>query len=259
MHTRFESADATLTVHNRCDEAHIDARFRPLIADVIAAYLGDFADRVLDIRLRGSVARGEAVVGQSDIDFMALVAERPSDGAQCQLESCAAELAQRYLVVSRVELDMDSIDSLTPFQRFVLSSDSLSLYGNDRLTRRRQRIDRFELAKLVTPDAAAMILDYRELMQDVAADEQATRFYGRIVAKDLLKCVRGLVLVRGGPYKVNIVGMARQVTPYAPEVAGLADALLDLYRAAPADSSAALAAIDEAETKLLPLVKSASF
>lgn len=258
IHTRFEPANATLTVHNRCDDVQIDARFRPLIAEVIAAYLEVFADGILDTRLQGTVVRGDAVVGQSDIDFMALIKLQPSDEARARLENRTGELGWRYPVVSRVELDAASLDSLTPFQHFVLSSDSLSIYGIDRLMCHRQRIDRIELAKLVTPHAVEMIPDYRELMRDVGDDMDAAHFYGRIVAKDLLKCLRGPVLLRGGPYEVSVAGMYRQIAHYATELAGLADALLVLCRGAPGDPASSLAALDEAETKLLPLLDATS-
>jgi predicted nucleotidyltransferase len=206
-----QPVSVTLTIRNRCDDARIEACFKPLIDDALATYVGVLGDRIVDIRLQGSVARGDAVVGRSDIDFMALLAEGPSAEEMRLLEARAEELSRHYPVASRVELDAASVDSLIAFQRFVLSSDSLSVYGTDRLTRRSQRINRLALARLVTPDAGALIENYRALMQEIGADEQAVRFYGRIVAKDLLKCVRGVVLVRGGSYQVSVECMHRQV------------------------------------------------
>jgi predicted nucleotidyltransferase len=205
-------------VRNRCDPALIDGRFVPLIDEAIAAYL-ETPSSLTDIRLQGSVARGEAIVGQSDIDFMALVAGDPPDDEVCaRLQDQAARLSGRFPVVYRVELDAAPLADLSPFQRFALSSDSLSVYGTDSLTQREQRIDRVELARLVTPPAAELISNYRALVEKVRAgvDEAEMRFYSRIVGKDLLNaCARSSSSVGVSTRWPSAAFMARSV-PMSP-------------------------------------------
>lgn len=242
-----------VTVRNRCDAMLIGARFRPMIDEAIAVYRELFGERVIDVRLQGSVARGEAVVGRSDLDVMALLVEAPKPHELECLSGRAEELGRRYPVVSRIELDAVAVEQLTHFQRFVLSSDAISVAGTDRLTRRAQRRERRALARLVTPDVAFMVEDYRALMAEVAADSEAVRFYGRIVAKDLLKGARGLVLLRGGPYEVSVPRMAQQVAEHVPELAGPAGRLAAIYRQPLEDARLVVRAIDEAATVVLPL------
>jgi predicted nucleotidyltransferase len=253
LHASDRPISVTLSIRNRCDVALIDARFKPLIDEAITAYGETFGDRVRDLRLQGSVARGEAEIGLSDLDVMALLTEEPPQDDLEKLAGRAEELGHRYPMVSRVELDAVDIDQLTQFQRFVLSSDSLSVAGTDRLTRRSQRRNRRALAKLVTPDAALLIDDYRALMQEVAADPEATRFYGRIVAKDILKCMRSVVLHRGGTYEASAARLPDQVSQWVPELAGLADRLGAIYLRPSADAQIVIAAIDDAGATLLPL------
>jgi hypothetical protein len=253
MQASDHPVSVTLTVRNRCDVALIDARFSPLIDEVIAVYGETFRNRVLDLRLQGSVARGESMIGLSDLDVMALLAEEARPGELEHMAGQAAELGRRYPVVSRVELDAVAIDQLTPIQRFVLSSDSLSIAGTDRLTRRSQRRNRRALAKLVAPDAAFLIDDYRALMQEAAADPEATRFYSRIVAKDILKCMRSVMLLRGGSYEVSTARLPDQVSQWVPGVAEVAVRLGAIYRRPPEEAQIIVAAIDDAATMLLPL------
>lgn len=245
---------ARVTVRNRCDYARTGSHYLPIVEDAIAAYREVFADQILDIRLQGSVARGDAVVGQSDIDFMALLHQVPDDHDVEQLQDRAGQVGRRYPIVSRVEFDVVAIDSLSRFQRFVLSSDSLSVYGRDRLTRKSQRIDRLTLARLVTPGAPAMVADYRALIQELEADPEALRFFSRIVAKDLLKCVRSVVLQRGGPYEVRAAQIRHLVTIHVPELARFADDLTEIYLRPLDEHADVLPLLDEAGTALLPII-----
>jgi predicted nucleotidyltransferase len=242
-------------VRNRCNPALIDGQFMPLI-DAVAVYI-DALPGIVDIRLQGSVARGEAIVGLSDIDFTALVDDAPDDGALAQLQDQATRLSRRYPVISRVELEVAPLKELAPFQLFALSSDSLSVYGDDTLTQSEHRVDRIELTRLVTPPVEALITDYRALFEDAGggAGDEEMRFYCRIVGKDLLKCLRALILLGGGEYEVAIDRIHGQVGAYVPELAALADQLHQLYREPVADSGPVIEALDHAAAMLLPAIR----
>jgi len=241
-------------VSSRCHPTLIDDRFRPLIDAAITAYKA--LPDLVDVRLQGSVALGEAVTGQSDIDFTAVVAQAPDERTLARLQDRATRLARRYPVVTRVELDALSLADLLPFQRFALSSDSLNVYGTDTLTVRDQWVDRGELARLVTPDAAALLVDFRGLVEETRDDDdEAMRFCSRIVGKDLLKCVSALILLRGGAYEVAIDRIHVQTRDVAPGLMPLADRLYRLNRAPVTDPAVILAVLDEATTDQPPAIR----
>jgi predicted nucleotidyltransferase len=64
---------ARVLLRNTCSRSKIDQRYTPLIGAAIAAYQALFEADLVDVRLLGSVARGEAISCESDIDFLALV------------------------------------------------------------------------------------------------------------------------------------------------------------------------------------------
>jgi predicted nucleotidyltransferase len=244
-------------VVNRCHPSLIDDQFQPLIDAAIAACL-ETLPGIVDVRLQGSVARGEAIQGQSDIDFMALVAERPDEDARAQLQDHAARLSRRHAVVSRVELDVAAGSDLIPFQLLALASDSLSVYGTDTLTVREQWVDRVELSRLVTPDAGSLLVDYREFVEESRqSGNEAMRFCSRIVGKDLLKCARALVLLRGGAYEVAIDRISAQIHDVVPELAPLAERLYRLYSTPVTDADVVIEVLGEASATLLPAMRPA--
>ena len=81
-------------------------------------------------------------------------------------------------------------------------------------------------------------------------DEEETRFWSRIVGKDLLKCLRAVSLRRSGDYEQSIEGIYRQIVSYAPESADLADLLIALYREPTTDLSRLRLALSMAEGDL---------
>lgn len=238
--------------------ANVARRYLPLVGAAIAAYQAVFPGQIDAVRLLGSVARGEATIGQSDIDFMALVRDPPTPAHLQALENHAMALTRTYPIVSRVDLEVGQLAHLPELRRFVLSSDSVAIYGADTLTRRRQALPRERLIRLVTPDMAELITGYRAAVRSLderAAPEQL-RFYSRVTGKDLLKCLRAAVLRRGGSYEKNIQAIYHQVSAYLPECAPTARDLYRLYHTPTVERGTLLRVLDEAE-QWVPLAQPA--
>ena len=78
-------------IHNTCTRERVDSRYWPLIDAARDGMVGCCGDRVREIRLQGSVARGEAQVGLSDFDMIALLDEpSTSEDAACLAELSAS-------------------------------------------------------------------------------------------------------------------------------------------------------------------------
>ena len=240
-----------MLVRNTCAWGKLDRRYLPLIEAVLAIYRALFGADLLNVRLLGSVARGEAIPGTSDIDFLALARRPPRPAELEHLARQELELRRTYPVVEGVDLEAEWLDTLSAFRRFVLSSDSLSLFGVDQLTRRRQYVDRAELARLVTPDWHALIGGYRACVVALDASErERLARYARVIGKDLLRCLRQVALLRGGPYDTSIEAIYEHVSALAPEHRSLAEALYGLYRRPDVDKQVVLRVLDEAAQHL---------
>jgi predicted nucleotidyltransferase len=218
-------------VRNRCSASRIPCEFEPLVASLTLACWTILGDALVDLRLLGSVARGEARPGESDLDIVALVRTCPSEKVCGDLAAVAEESQSLYRVVRRIDLDVYEIDGLSDFQRLTLSSDSISLHGVDTLTRSRQSVDREWLAHTVTPDVGETTRAYEESLDDLdnTAEEQLTE-YGRVIGRDLLRCLRGEALRRGSRYSPSMTEIDAQVGQFVPECRELAARLYATYR-----------------------------
>jgi predicted nucleotidyltransferase len=179
-------------ISNTCSRSKVDARYEPLIHVVIRMYQDLFGSDLVDVRLMGSVGRGEAIAGESDVDFLALLHTEPPDATLQELTGREQRLGRQYGAIGRIDLEAERLATLSEFRSFVISSDSISVLGTDRLFRRRQSMDRRRLARLVTPDAQVLIGSYRAALEHLEPDANPglVARYARVTGKDLLKCLR---------------------------------------------------------------------
>lgn len=231
--------DGAVLIRNRCSLDRVDAQFRPLLEAARAGLAACCGQRITAVRLQGSVARGEAQIGHGDLDMIALLDGPPAPAEEACVAALAAGLGAATALVSRCDLELIDGRELAPFRRFVLMTDSLHLSGADMLTVPEVTLDRATLAHLVTPDPDVMLPDYLAWANDLEGSSvDEVRFASRIIAKDVLKILRGLALLRGAPYEVAIPDMAAQIPQYAPEHAQLAEALLVQYQRPTPDAAA---------------------
>ncbi|MCA9861673.1 MAG: hypothetical protein KC432_01570 [Thermomicrobiales bacterium] len=239
-------------IRNRCAHQCIDPLFLPIIELARAGMAACCGACLRELRLLGSIARGDARAGHADLDMIALLDGAPTAGESDCVAALAASLGAGTHVVTRLDLEAVDANALTPFRRFVLSSDFLCIYGADTLTLRQQSMERFALAKLVTPDPETMLPDYLEWVGELAgADATDRRLASRTIGKDLLKVLRGVLLLRGAEYEVAIPCIAAQVPHVVLEAADIAERLFALYT----DPITDLDAIRQAVTDTSALLK----
>jgi predicted nucleotidyltransferase len=104
----------TLIIENQCSRERIPHVFLPLIEDAVAGYQTIFGDAILNIRLLGSVARGEANL-HSDIDFIAVLRVIPSEEQMHRVEEEERNLSQKHSFISKVDLEAVAAEGLSEF------------------------------------------------------------------------------------------------------------------------------------------------
>ena len=169
-----------------------------------------------------------------------------------RLAACEDTLRDAYPIVGRVDLEAEHLDGLSQFRRFVIASDSISIFGTDRLGRPGQYVDRARLARLVTPDPHTLIRQYRAGIGPLDADRDRDRLarYARVIGKDLLWCLCQEAILRGGRYEQKVGAIFEEVAARLPEHRTLAEELYALYRHPDADKDVLQHVQDQAEERL---------
>ena len=227
-----------VTIENVCSADKVDRAFQPLVDASVRTYRRVLGDMLLNIRLLGSVARGTAIPHQSDIDLMTIISRPVSQAQLTRLASRATELWEQTSVVSKVDLDVVVRDDVSEAQRFIFSSDSLSLHGEDLYTVPRQVMDSDVLADLVTPNLGGIVASYKERVATVPEHDEHRLFeWSRWCGKDVLKCLRGRAIRRERVYEREIPRIYEQLLRRFPEHSDLIRDVFGLYDTPRPDTS----------------------
>ena len=72
--------DRLITLHNHTLLARVEPRYLPIVEATTSLCCRVLGDELLEIRILGSVARGDAVLELSDIDFAAITSQPVTAG-----------------------------------------------------------------------------------------------------------------------------------------------------------------------------------
>jgi hypothetical protein len=227
----LSSLDVLIAIKNDCSLVKVTPIFQPILADAISAYKEIFRDLILNIRLLGSVPRGDVICGKSDIDFIAILNRDPIEDELSKLKDFEISLLKQYPIVSKVDLGYVYAEKVGEFQKFVFTTDSISIDGNDLYPAEVIEISAAILAKLVTPDTGALLSDYKNKVRALDENNPLLLFqWSRWCGKDLIKCYRGGAILKEAIYERTIDGAYQQILRCFPEHSELFRILYNLYQ-----------------------------
>lgn len=164
-----------LTVPN----VEVQPQFQDLLADVCMTLTR--SEPLLDgIYLYGSVARGDAVPGVSDLDLTLILHSPPASQDLEMLESKRRTLESRHTEVIKIDFDIGSRSEVLAADNrlswgYWLKHHCRCLWGND-LTR---RFDRFkpsrDIAIAINGDFESVLTRYADLIDQAATPTQSLR------------------------------------------------------------------------------------
>ena len=114
----------------------IQHNFRPAVDDVVAVLRERLGDLIHSIYLYGSVARGAAVAGISDLDICLLLTRQADENEQRRLAAIKSDIARKHTVVSKIDFDIGTLNEARAPENslswgFWLKHHCRCLYGQD--------------------------------------------------------------------------------------------------------------------------------
>ncbi|SDD92650.1 Nucleotidyltransferase domain-containing protein [Auraticoccus monumenti] len=225
--------------------------FLPLVSATEAGLRDLFGNRLHSIYLYGSVPRGTAVRGRSDLDVSAVLHDRPTDRDRASVEQLATELDRQTDLVDEVGITLDGAQSLlSPAQRhdgaFHLSCLCTPLWGPDLAEQLPEQHPTVELARGIPSGTAAAFSRLAVALDDpgTARLDHACQRVGRRIARLAFACV----LFRWPGWTSDPDALAEVVKAYYPARATELDRSIELGwgrlrnrpPTAPADQQAAI-------------------
>jgi len=124
---------------------NIQIAYSPVISDTLAFYKNTFGDNIHSIYLRGSVAKGKAVLHISDLDTFAISHQKVTEEELKNRLPFWEEMDAKYDFLKGVEIFIQSYDELMSSDRlqFLLSTQCICIQGKDL----REEVPKFGIGK----------------------------------------------------------------------------------------------------------------
>lgn len=168
------------------------AAFRPLLDDLRRTLARPpFERAVHSIYLYGSVARGEAITGRSDLDLTLVLRDPPSPELTAQLETARLALQARHPEVSKIDFDIGHLDQARdPANRdswgYWLKHRCRCLWGEDLASDLPPLRPAKAIALALNGDYAQVLEDYARRLESASSEEERRRLQ-REAAKKLIR------------------------------------------------------------------------
>jgi hypothetical protein len=202
---RFWRLDAEGFIQNDAAPEKILPPYSALVAEVRDAYLEHLGRRVHSIYVRGTVARGVAAEGVSDLDSFALVNRDPEEDLDLSwTREMAERLRARHPYVSGVELGCVDSGEIGSTQRFseldlLMVTQTACVWGEDVIP----YLPRYKPGILVAnSDISQIKPDIEEAIVALNTDPgaQSTRYWCRRLTKNIIRAGFSLTSLRERSY-----------------------------------------------------------
>ena len=129
---KFHELDSHGYIQNSAIYPLVQKEYTPIINEVVKKVIEKFDSTVHSIYLRGSVAKGIAIHGVSDIDLFFL-SYRPFEESEIQyMNDIAVALCKQFSFVNGIEMYTQTMSSLeNTSTKFMLKTQCVCIYGED--------------------------------------------------------------------------------------------------------------------------------
>ena len=110
--------------------------FKPLVESVTAQCSSFFGDRFVAAYLHGSIEKGDAIPGVSDLDYIIIISDQLQNNEKEWLDEKQSALSVQYTNVDGIHIAVHSIEDLKKdrFTRFALEYNASLWDGRDIVT-----------------------------------------------------------------------------------------------------------------------------
>lgn len=211
------SIDRVITLTNETSMINIEGEYLLLTEKVKEFMLLHHPQEHL--RLMGSVPRGNAIAGLPDIDFLLITNETLKNEEKSRIQQLKKELAEAHPIVFRVDITLMTHQDLEndPAYLLIVQTDSLSLSGDDKYTKKEVKLTASELNSLWNLKPNHFIPAMKDNLINREFTEKELLNYSCLTGKDSLKCFRQVLISREGVADRNIEDLWKNLVRFIPE------------------------------------------
>jgi predicted nucleotidyltransferase len=242
---------------------HLSRPDRELLDAILQQAHQHFGDRLISVYVLGSVGRGQAQPGHSDLDLDLVLADAPSTIDKSWRDQYSQDLQQAHPRFCKIDLGLTPITALQAVQnqrlRFIFATDGLCYWGPDIRPTTEIWEPGPQLAWMLNSHYRWARSETQRALTTPTASEQADAQhipdYVRWYAKQLLRLGLGLAMHQQPVYTRQVAEMATLVTAVCPELAAQMASAWSQYQYPPSQQEEALAWLATTEPLYLAAIQ----
>jgi uncharacterized protein len=235
-------------IRPEADLAKVQPEYRGLpdaVADLLA---GEFGSRLHSAYLYGSVVRGNAVPGRSDIDVLAVLQAAPTDEDQGRADRVERALVERFPVLSSARIGLTHLQEVrSPAQRYglqvFLRELAVCIRGDDLRPGLPRTKPSAAVAAGFHDDTHAVLARAREALA-TSTDPEVIQRACRMASKRMVQVAFAVVMAREGVWATVLEEQAAAVGAAFPQWAEAARRAAEQGRRPVADAAAVRELLD---------------
>ncbi|EIT7142593.1 nucleotidyltransferase domain-containing protein [Vibrio vulnificus] len=194
----------------------IQPEFKTVVDAVVAELLSQIPDQIDGIYLYGSVARGNAVAGHSDLDISIVLKTPISQTQRAIFQTISAAIAKAYPQVSKLDIDPGYLnDILTPQEKyhwqFWLKHCCCCIWGNDLSVQFQPYKPSLEIALALNGDLPSFLEKMAPSFADMSDENIA-----KVLGKKLVRAAYYFVAEKDGSWYTDLSQCIRVAKEYYP-------------------------------------------
>lgn len=112
MHKRDNGLDAQGFIRNDCSPENIQIEFQPVVEVVVGELITQLPKQIDGIYLYGSVPRGTAMLGHSDLDVSVILTAPVSQNELGIFNKLSSSIPKAYPQISKLDIDPEDRKSV---------------------------------------------------------------------------------------------------------------------------------------------------
>ncbi|KHT44061.1 nucleotidyltransferase domain-containing protein [Vibrio sinaloensis] len=204
-------------IDNPYSVEHIQPDFSSVVEQMLRRLKETFPDQLHSVYLYGSVPRGKAVFGQSDLDVSVVFYQPLSSNDHKQLQRIADELTSQYSAISKLDFDPGHLQEVLAEEeeyrwQFWLKHCCCCLWGQDLSTGFRLHKPSLRIAWQLNEDLPQVLESELESIQ--TQDEKAN---AKVLGKKLLRSAYLLVAEQDNSWLSDLDSITKVLRQYYPD------------------------------------------
>jgi hypothetical protein len=216
MHNEDIGLDEQGFIRNDYSVDKIQPEFKPVVDSVVQQLTQRFPEQIDGIYLYGSVPRGTAVVGRSDLDVSIILNTPITESEQRVFQELSTAIPDRHPEISKIDIDPGYLNNIQKpeelyYWQFWLKHCCCCVWGNDRAISFVKHQPKLSVALALNGDLSVFLDQMAGSFSKM--DDEAV---AKIIGKKLVRAAYYFIAAKDGSWYIDLSQCTQAAKEYYP-------------------------------------------